>query len=139
MIIRRGKIMKKTVAAALLAVMASVIICGTVTAAEYKITWKNAFPASGNQNACDRTITGISIGTGASTVIKGRSKLSFNYDTKIVETITYSPMLGCSKIRLDIICGYKDEEGVTDFLTGADISPCRDSTATIQLDKLVVQ
>lgn len=129
--------MKKLIMTFILAASAAVALYGSATAAEYKITWKNELPAAGNQNACTRTITGIPT-SGPGTVIKPKSQLLFGYTNQpIIETISYNPPLGCAKIRLDIMCAYKDGD-VTEFMTARDIQPCRSTTAHIKLFRVDV-
>ena len=129
--------MKKSRIIGLMAGLCLSVTVGAALAADYTITWKNELPAPGNQNACERTITAFST-NGSHTVIKPKGQLLFGYSNQpIRESITYSLPQSCSKIRLDIVCAYKDWD-VTEFMTGTDIAPCRSTTAHIKLYRVDV-
>lgn len=129
--------MKNAAATFILTIFTAFTLCGTVTAAEYKITWKNELPNPRGLIGCDRTITGYPT-SGPNTVIKPRSELRFGYaNSPILEAVKYSPPLGCAKIRVDIMCAYKDGD-VTEFMTSRDIQPCRSTTAHIKLYRVDV-
>ena len=129
--------MKKTVTLYILTVLSVFVFYGTATATEYKITWKNELPNPRGLISCDRTITGFPT-SGPSTVIKTRSELHFGYaNAPLLESVKYSPPLGCAKTRLDVMCAYKDGD-VTEFMTGRDIQPCRSTTAHIKLYRVNV-
>lgn len=131
--------MKKTIATAAFSIITSIFACSPATAAEYTITWKNNLPVPAGLISCSRTINGVST-AGVDTPIKGRSDLNFGptRTTSVTESFRYAPPTGCGKIKLWIICAYKDGD-VTEFMTGKDVVPCRTNvTATINLYTLTV-
>lgn len=103
-------------------------------AGDYLITWKSSLP-EGATSRCNIKITGTPT-IGPSTTLKKWDGVSFPLYAFIPadfnKKISYSPISGCARMEVDIVCHckpYGDE-----WLQKLTISPCQDRTINVSVD-----
>lgn len=109
-------------------------LVGSATAGDYRITWKSTLP-EGATNRCNIKVTGTPT-AGASTLLKQWEGVSFPLYAFIPadfnKKISYSPISGCARLNMDIVCHskpYGDE-----WMQKLTISPCQDRTINVSVN-----